>query len=124
MVDDFLKVPGAKVFSVTKHKVTYHDVDPTPSPASENASEEKPLSETQPGGETATIAAAKDDNDADQKHAYGLTGKENGISGDVEAAGVDSSAQAAEPKKLRVRAVTELERVVFLSRERLSLIHI
>ena len=79
MVDDFLKVPGAKVFSVTKHKVTYHDVDPTPSPASENASEEKPLSETQPGGETATIAAAKDDNDADQKHAYGLTGKENGI---------------------------------------------
>lgn len=121
MVDDFLKVPGAKVFSVTKHKVTYHDVDPAPGPASDNASEEKPLSETPAGGETASaIAAAAAAADGDDKEDSPLTKKEDGVPGDVEASGMDSSAQkVAEPKRLRVRAVTELERVVFLSRERI-----
>lgn len=123
MVDDFLKVPGAKVFSVTKHKVTYHDVDPTPGPASDNASEEKSLSETPAEGKAATttgaVAAAAGVDEADKEDSP-LTAKENGVSGDAEASGVGNGAQkAAEPKRLRVRAVTELERVVFLSRERI-----
>ncbi|CAN0489282.1 unnamed protein product [Ectocarpus sp. 12 AP-2014] len=114
VVDDFLKVPGAKVFTVTKHKVTFHDVDATPETSSPDSS----------------ASNASPENDAEGEDAKASTADEKGVAGDseVEASGnaagevveEESSRQQEEgSKKVRVRAVTELERVVFLSRERI-----
>ncbi|CAB1096071.1 unnamed protein product [Ectocarpus sp. CCAP 1310/34] len=118
VVDDFLKVPGAKVFTVTKHKVTFHDVDATPETSSPDSS----------------TSTASPENDAEGEDAKARTTEEMGVAGDseVEASGnadgeeeeeeeEEESRQQEEgsKKKVRVRAVTELERVVFLSRERI-----
>lgn len=116
VVDDFLKVPGAKVFTVTKHKVTFHDVDAAPETSSPDSS----------------TSNASRENDAEGGDAKASTADEKGVAGDseVQASGnadgeeeeeEESSRQQEEgsKKKVRVRAVTELERVVFLSRERI-----
>ncbi|CBJ33932.1 conserved unknown protein [Ectocarpus siliculosus] len=115
VVDEFLKVPGAKVFTVTKHKVTFHDVDATPEASSPDSS----------------TSNASPENDAQGGDAKASTAEEKGVAADseVETSGnadgeeeeEKSSRQQEEgsKKKMRVRAVTELERVVFLSRERI-----
>eukprot|EP00752_Nemacystus_decipiens_P001235 g1234.t1 len=118
VVDEFLKVPGAKVFNVMKHKVTFHDVDATPEPPS---SEDTPEA-ADPGPEdgdnstngTAAAAAAGAAKDADSDA--------NGKGDEEEAANKDESTGTTHMKRVRVRAVTELERVVFLSRERILLL--
>ncbi|CAM9653429.1 unnamed protein product, partial [Hapterophycus canaliculatus] len=126
VVDDFLKVPGAKVFNVTKHKVTFHDVDSSPSSATPASTERKPDTET----DNATAEADKEE-----------VTKDEGVEGETEADGTGNDTGAAagetgdeaeeasapqqqqeeetEVKRVRVRAVTELDRVVFLSRERI-----
>lgn len=121
MVYDFLKVPGAKVFTVTKHKVTYHVVDASPTPASENASTE-PETEV----ETATGSQEKETAAVDKQEGVGDDPEASTREAPAEADGCNDETTAAAPpagapqaKKLRVRAVTELERVVFLSRERI-----
>lgn len=130
VVDEFLKVPGAKVFTVTKHKVTYHDVDAGPDPASENASPETETESTTPVVEekhaSLTDTGVGKDSEASE------TAVEDGAAaataelkdGAVPAAEAEFKSEVkaevkAEVKRVRVRAVTELERVVFLSRERI-----
>ncbi len=115
VVDDFLKVPGAKVFNVTKHKVTFHDVDATPEP-SPGADAEGEAS----GGSPEAVAEAGN-GAGDEGEAAG----DNGASPTSPTAATAAEAEAPEEasdkhkKRVRVRAVTELERVVFLSRERI-----
>lgn len=103
------------MFDVTKHKVTYHDVDATHDSSETNASD-------QPEEKPSTVTAEDDPTSADT---------EEGPEGDgetpaqeqtdpVDIAAVDGSSETpAEAKKVTVRAVTELERVVFLTRERI-----
>lgn len=116
VVDDFLKVPGAKVFNVTKHKVTYHDVDSTPEPSPETASPER---EDEDETATASASAEKDTPPADNEE--GVEGDAEAPTGGVvdgEGAGAPEAETPQQVKRVRVRAVTELDRVVFLSRER------
>lgn len=121
VVDEFLKVPGAKVFTVTKHKVTYHDVDAGPDPASENASPETETESSTPVVEekdaSLTETGVGEDSEASE------TAVEDGAAAAAELKdGAVPAAEAevkVEVKRVRVRAVTELERVVFLSRERI-----
>lgn len=129
MVDDFLKVPGARVFTVTKHKVTYHDVDAAPDLTSEEASAEPEadaetaaadVAENEPissGNEEPTGAAAADEPPVGDK---GAAEDGSGVAGVADGApSGEAEATSAAVKRVRVRAVTELERVVFLSRERI-----
>lgn len=111
-MDDFLKVPGAKVFNVTKHKVTFHDVDSAPEPpSSASASPPKPEADEGDAAATTNTTEAADEN-----------GKETSVN--LDAAAQDSEARGSEEvsppvTSVRVRAVTELDRVVFLSQERI-----
>lgn len=103
------------MFNVMKHKVTFHDVDATPEPPSENISENTGPETNDDGDDSTTsnadvAAAAKQDSDSDAKN-----------NGEEETAAAAAANNKAE-KKVRVRAVTELERVVFLSRERILLL--
>lgn len=118
VVDAFLKVPGAKMFTVTKHKVTYHDVDS--SPAGEN-SEPGPSSTSQ-SSETETSVSTNNDskkeyeNRDDDAQASITAG-----SGDASTGGTKTDG-TAKKESMRVRAVTELERLIFLSRERILVV--
>ena len=126
MVDDFLKVPGAKVFNVMKHKVTFHDVDATPEPpSSEDASETAAARpETKDDDNTITTAdaagVAKDDSNAKNSGDEGETTANNNNNNNDD--DDDDDDGTVSKKRVRVRAVTELERVVFLSRERILLL--
>lgn len=108
-MDDFLKVPGAKVFNVTKHKVTFHDVDATPEPAPDADADGEANSGSPEAGDGAGNVAG------DKGEAAG----DNGASPTSPTAAAAAAPEEAAEKKVRVRAVTELERVVFLSRERI-----
>lgn len=124
VVDDFLKVPGAKVFNVTKHKVTFHDVDssPAPTPASPVRNPDNGTDNTT--GETGTegsTATTKDEGVGRDSEAVDDTGAAPEETGDAtkNASPPQLQEEEADVKRVRVRAVTELERVVFLSRERI-----
>lgn len=148
VVDDFLKVPGAKVFNVMKHKVTFHDVDATPEPPSSSPQDTTETTGLKPEDkdDNATTAAAagvagaaKDDPDGQDDGAEEETAGDkeaaannnnnnnsgnssNGDDNDDDNGDDDNGGDDMEKKKVRVRAVTELERVVFLSRERILLL--
>lgn len=132
-MDDFLKVPGAKIFTVTKHKVIFHEIDAGPP-------EEKPEERSEvPSAEQCLVAADVDTDDSadkqsgDSSHQFAEastsavqqdsepdngsdTGLETVPSADPQSSSPTPTAVVG--KKITVRAVTELERLVFLSRER------
>lgn len=121
------------MFTVTKYKVTYHDVDATLNPSpEENTSAEPEIEVEPPTAVIATEATDKSGGDANPEASSG--GQEGKIDGDDSSGDVslpedgDATAGVPEPpqkqkqpvtSKVRVRAVTELERTVFLSRERI-----
>lgn len=121
VVDDFLKVPGAKVFTVTKHKVTFHVVDPTPNPAPENAAsiehETHGEEKTKESTSAADSSSSKEERGVARGDEASTAQREGSTSASEEEVGATPKQQAF--KRLRVRAVTELERVVFLTRERI-----
>lgn len=133
------------MFTVTKHKVTYHDVDATPNPSPEENASVEPETEVEAATAataTATEATDKSGGDGDPEASSGRQERTNGEGdnssrGDASLPGETYATSGApqppqkqkqEPKqpvtskehlKIRVRAVTELERTVFLSRERI-----
>lgn len=132
VVDEFLKVPGAKVFTVTKHKVTYHDVEAAPAegdPVPDSKDASAPLGEGKPNGSDDAATPGKD-GDADkleEKPAGDVSGEEASAvkeTGDVAAAsaGTGQDEVGTVKESVRVRAVTELERLIFLSRERILVV--
>ncbi|CAM9662727.1 unnamed protein product [Ectocarpus fasciculatus] len=114
VVDDFLKVPGAKVFTVTKHKVTFHEVDATPETPSPDSTKASPENDTEGGDAKASTAEEGVAGDSEAE----ASGNANGEEEEEEETSRQQEDEGSK-KKVRVRAVTELERVVFLSRERI-----
>ncbi|CAM9620253.1 unnamed protein product, partial [Scytosiphon promiscuus] len=118
VVDDFLKVPGAKVFNVTKHKVTFHDRKPVSDTddATGEADNGEEVSSTKDEGVAGGSEAEQSTDNADNE-----TGNPAGDTADVaeKTSAPQEDEGQTEVKRVRVRAVTELERVVFLSRERI-----
>lgn len=128
VVDDFLKVPGAKVFNVTKHKVTFHDVDSSPAPAPASLERKPDSGNDQSMGEAddeeTTSTATKDegvagDSEADNSPGDDTGSAETGVATKEASTPQQQEEEETEVKRVRVRAVTELDRVVFLSRERI-----
>lgn len=140
-MDAFLKVPGAKVFTVTKHKVTFHEIDAGP-PDSENASaattpegmtdqnepEEQSQERSAEEGSSSTDATETNQDGESVAEDAETSNPEAAADGDAEpesgsssvpGASSESGSSPASGKKITVRAVTELERLVFLSRERI-----
>lgn len=144
VVDAFLKVPGAKIFTVTKHKVTFHKIDAGP-PDSENTapkteaggttgqsesekhseepSAERPSSSGPVESNQDGASVAEDTETFKPDQAAGGDAEPENDSSTVQGTGSESGSSPPPPpppgKKITVRAVTELERLVFLSRERI-----
>lgn len=124
------------MFTVTKHKVTYHDVDATPNPSPEENASAEPEIEVEPATDTeATDKSGGDGNpEASSGGQEGKNDEDSSSGGDDASLPEDGDVTEGTPQppqkqkqpvtskehvKVRVRAVTELERTVFLSRERI-----
>ncbi|CAM9542970.1 unnamed protein product [Choristocarpus tenellus] len=165
--DAFLGVPGAKLFTVTKHKVSYHDVDPEPprvpsvgdgdrvkdddsspeakkelngddvhlttvSPVSNSVKGEADVGEERGGNDHGEQDGTRSTTLTVDTLLSGRAGSESERASESKAGTeTDPTSKVSEEDppvgekaeegvdRVRVRAVTELERRVFLSRERI-----
>lgn len=116
------------MFTVTKHKVTYHDVDAAPpgdssfsgtNDASVSSEGESPT----PDGELKSHG--KEANETGKSDVEEGTNAPSSTEGKEDVSGEDKEKEGSGSSKkesVRVRAVTELERLIFLSRERILVV--